>query len=127
MHARCCSIVLAGLIAIDTWSCSSTSYSAGPSSPPPPPSSHATTVEARPSLAFAPSVVTIPVGDTVRFAFEAVAHNLFFDHVSGAPADVPAPTTDASVARVFTTPGSFPYACHIHPGMTGTVIVTPAS
>jgi plastocyanin len=48
---------------------------------------------------------------------------VFFRAQSGAPADIPGINANTSVARTFTTPGSYQYDCHIHPGMRGTVVV----
>jgi plastocyanin len=81
------------------------------------------TVNATPSLAFSPSSITIRAGDAVTFAFGSVAHNVFFDPVAGAPANIEGFNADVTVDRTFTTAGVFPYTCHIHPTMHGTVIV----
>jgi plastocyanin len=108
--------------------CTSSSYSFAPGGPAsPPPSAHSKTVEALPTITFNPGAVTVGVGDTVVFAFKSVAHNVFFDRVAGAPADVANGTSNANVVRVFTAPGQFVYNCHIHPGMRGTVVVTGPS
>ena len=80
-------------------------------------------MQALPSIAFSPGTVTIAVGDTVTFAFESVPHNVFFDRVAGAPADIPGTNANTSATRVFTAPGRYPYTCHLHPGMSGTVVV----
>jgi plastocyanin len=84
----------------------------------------AATVRATPAIQFTPATVNLTVGGTVTFAFGAVDHNLFFDGApAGAPANITAPTHDASVTRTFPTAGRFVFNCHIHPGMTGTIIV----
>jgi plastocyanin len=68
--------------------------------------------------------VNLALGGTVTFQFEGVQHNVFFDDPGeGAPDDIPQPTANASVARTFDTPGSYVYHCHIHPEMTGTIVV----
>ena len=93
-------------------------------SPTPPSASATATVQATPSIQFTPRTVNLTVGGTVTFAFGAVDHNLYFDNApAGAPANITAPTSNTSVARTFTTPGRFDYNCHLHPGMTGTVVV----
>ena len=93
---------------------------------PPPPDSSSRTIEALPSETFAPATLTVAAGDTVVFSFGSLAHNVFFDHVAGAPPDIPAATSNARVTRLFSRAGEFVYHCHIHPAMHGTVIVTAA-
>ena len=87
------------------------------------PSVTAATVHATPSIAFTPATTTIAAGATVTFDFGSVAHNVFFDAHSGAPSDVSGNNVNTSVARTFSTAGSYSYTCHIHPSMHGTVIV----
>ena len=98
--------------------------SSTPTSPPGPPLPGATaTVQATPSIAFTPATTTVAVGAAVTFEFGSVAHNVFFDARSGAPPDISGNNVNKSVARTFTTAGSYSYTCHIHPSMQGTVIV----
>ena len=85
---------------------------------------HASRVTATSTLAFDPSAVTIPAGDTIYFTFQSVIHNVVFD-TQGNPGDV-GDTHDATVKRKFPTAGTFNYHCSIHPQqMTGTITVTP--
>lgn len=82
------------------------------------------TVNATNALQFTPTPVHLTVGGTVTFKFGTVQHTLFFDNAPpGAPANIPNLTSNASVTRTFTTAGTFVFNCHIHPGMSGTVIV----
>ena len=81
------------------------------------------TVDATPSLAFSPASLTVTAGDNVTFAFGSIAHDVFFDAKTGAPADIPGSNAGVSISRVFTTAGTFTYTCHIHPFMHGTVVV----
>jgi plastocyanin len=117
-HSR---FIVALVVASTAWGCSSSSYASGPSATPPAQSNR---VDALPSLAFNPGAITVHVGDTVTFAFGSVAHNVFFDRVAGAPADITGSNANTSAARVFTAAGQYAYECHIHPGMRGTVNVT---
>lgn len=95
----------------------------GMATSPTPPSATAT-VQATPSIQFTPRTVNLTVGGTVTFEFGAVDHNLYFDNApAGAPANITAPTSNTSVTRTFGTPGRFDYNCHLHPGMTGTIVV----
>jgi len=81
------------------------------------------TVAATPSLAFTPASLTVNAGETVTFAFGGVAHNVFFDAQAGAPGNIDGTNANVSVQRAFATAGTYPYSCHIHPSMHGTVVV----
>jgi plastocyanin len=92
-------------------------------SSPPDPMPTGNTVQALPSLAFTPAAITVGVGESVTFAFGTVAHNVYFDKVAGAPADIPGSNANTSATRAFATAGRYTYTCHIHPAMHGTVVV----
>ena len=78
-----------------------------------------------PGLTFSPFETVVKLGGTVRFLFPALAHNVIWDRrLAGSPADINI-ISNATVSRVFSTVGVFPYTCTLHPGMDGTVIVTP--
>ncbi len=78
-----------------------------------------------PGLTFSPFETVVKLGGTVRFLFPALAHNVIWDRrLAGSPADINI-ISNATVSRVFPTVGVFPYTCTLHPGMDGTVIVTP--
>ena len=85
------------------------------------------TVDATPNITFNPSPLNIVAGGTATFAFGSVGHNVFFDSATGAPADIPGVNVNTSVTRKFPTAGTYVYTCHIHPGMTGRIVVSPAS
>ena len=94
----------------------------GAGTPATPATPSANTVIASSASVFTPPALSVAAGTTVTFTFEGVTHNVTFDNVSGAPANIDA-TYSASVARMFVTKGTFPYQCTIHSGMTGTVTV----
>jgi plastocyanin len=87
----------------------------------PPPGGN--TVAATPSLTFNPGTLTVSAGDVVTFAFGGVGHNVFFDPQANAPGNIEGSNANVSVQRTFTTAGTYPYTCHIHPSMHGTVVV----
>ena len=82
------------------------------------------TVNATTNQTFSPSTITVAPNTVVTFNFGSLAHNVFFDPTPGAPADIPGNNANVSFTRTFTTPGTFVFNCHIHPGMRGTVIVS---
>jgi plastocyanin len=71
---------------------------------------------------FTPAILTIGVDETIRFTNrDDMAHNV-------APAGwgwghVDEMWKDESFSATFDEAGVYPYACSLHPGMTGTVIV----
>ncbi len=87
-----------------------------------------TTDIAMPGLTFSPFEAVVKQGGTVRFIFPSLAHNVIWDpRLSGQPA---APTdigvlSNTIVSRTFPNVGVFPYKCTLHPGMDGTIIVSP--
>ena len=87
----------------------------------------AATVEVNPDPAtigvFAPATVSVKVGDTVKWAFkDANPHTVTADDNSfTSPASGLA--NGQSFSHTFTSAGSFPYHCAIHPQMKATVIV----
>ena len=85
------------------------------------------TVNATPSITFNPSPLNIVAGGSATFAFGSVGHNVYFDATAGAPSDIPGVNVNTSVTRTFPTAGTYVYTCHIHPGMTGRIVVSPAS
>ncbi len=88
--------------------------------PPPPPAGKAITIE---GFAFAPGSLTIPKGTVVTFTNKdaaphtATANDGSFDTGSIAK--------DGTAKITFNTAGTFTYFCTFHPGMTGTIIVSP--
>ena len=111
------------LAALTAAACGGSSGGYGGISSPPPPVPDPLTITASASLAFAPGTLTVTAGDQVTFAFQSVAHNVFFDPQTGTPANIDGSNANSSITRVFATPGTYRYTCHIHPFMTGTVVV----
>ena len=78
-----------------------------------------------PGLIFSPSETVVKQGGTVRFVFPPLAHNVIWDpRLAGSPADINT-TSSVTVSRAFPAVGVFPFKCTLHPGMEGTVIVSP--
>jgi plastocyanin len=81
-------------------------------------------VQATPANQFTPATINLAVGGSIEFDFGTVAHDVFFDGApSGAPANISAPSFNTSVSRTFTAKGRYVYNCHLHPGMSGVVVV----
>jgi plastocyanin len=74
--------------------------------------------------AFAPATLTVRVGDDVGF----VNRDPFPHNVSSNAGGFHSGDLDPDRQWTFraTTPGTFPYECTLHPGMSGTLIVRPA-
>jgi plastocyanin len=84
----------------------------------------AATVQATPAIRFTPNQVTVTVGGTVTYDFGSLEHDVFFDNApAGAPANIAAPSANKTVTLTFATAGTYVYNCHIHPGMSGIVVV----
>lgn len=100
-----------------------------PTAPTPPPpgggygGGGSNTVLASPQLYFSPASITITAGQSVTFDFGSVGHNVYFAATAGAPGNITGTNANTSVTRTFNTPGTFNYSCHIHPSMTGTIVV----
>src|SRR5579871_1832079 len=78
------------------------------------------------NFAFTPSTLTVKVGTTVTWHFNqpSAPHNVvslstpqLFN--SGTPKGT------GTFSFTFTTPGTYPYLCQVHPTMRGTIVVTP--
>lgn len=78
-----------------------------------------------PGLSFTPFRATLKVGGTVKYVFPAQAHNVIYERVPGAPADIPGQVTNQTISRQFNTVRLFRYSCTLHPGMDGEVNVVP--
>ena len=77
-------------------------------------------------FAFSPASVTVSVGDTVTWTnSDAQTHTATADDASWNSGNIAGGGGTKSVT--FTTAGTFPYHCAIHPAMTGSVTVTAAA
>jgi len=77
-------------------------------------------------FSFAPGSVTVNVGDTVTWTnSDAQAHTATADDASWDTGTISG--SGGTGAVTFSTAGSFPYHCAIHPTMTGTVTVQAAA
>lgn len=86
----------------------------------------AVTVEETDQLQFQPSSVHVARGDAVAWTNPgSVPHNVTFDRYPGLTSGTMY-HGDRHEIR-FTVPGTYQYRCTFHPGMTGTVMVSPAS
>jgi plastocyanin len=75
------------------------------------------------SFAFTPAEITVPVGATVTWVNRHGARH----DVVAADGSFASPLfgQGETFSFTFAAPGEYPYVCSIHPGMEGTVIVTP--
>jgi len=75
------------------------------------------------SFAFTPAELTVPVGATVTWTNRHGARH----DVVAADGTFTSPlfAEGETFSFTFTAPGEYPYICTIHPGMEGTIIVTP--
>ena len=71
---------------------------------------------------FSPATVTIVKGGSVTWTFGTFTHNVTFVSAPNAPANIPT-TRNTSVTRQFPASGTFTYACTLHAGMVGSVVV----
>ena len=70
---------------------------------------------------FTPPAIEVPAGTTVTWEFEdgLVPHDVAGDGFSSGD-----PKRSGSFTHTFDAPGTFPYRCTVHDGMTGRVVVT---
>jgi plastocyanin len=105
----------------------------GSDSPTPPPTATNKTVDVVTiQESFVQPLVTLAVGDTVRWTFQksssdGLGHDVHFNpRIAGTPADIGSPgkpITSGTQTRVFDSKGDFHYVCDLHGGMTGEVVV----
>jgi plastocyanin len=70
---------------------------------------------------FTPPAIQVPAGTTVTWSFK----DRFVPHdVAGQGWSSGEPRRSGSFTHTFDRPGSYPYRCTVHDGMTGRVVVT---
>jgi plastocyanin len=78
-------------------------------------------------LAFEPAEASAPAGGPIRITFRngsSLAHNLVFTAgLSAATRTIVDPGTSDELLLTGTAPGRYPFACTIHDGMRGSLIV----
>ncbi len=122
MNVRTFSLVAVMCVAVGA--CGSSGYGSNYGTTPNTPAAPAPDlVNATPSITFDPVSLSTTAGHTVTFAFGSVGHNIYFTAAPGVPADIPGVNSNSSITRVFATAGTYHYSCHIHPEMTGTIVV----
>lgn len=68
---------------------------------------------------FEPASLSVPAGATVTWQWQGDApHNVVGDGFESSIQD------EGELSHTFTMPGTYPYECTVHGGMTGEVIVT---
>jgi len=73
------------------------------------------------NFAFGPGTLTVPVGTTVTWTNEDdMVHTVTSTTKVFSSSEL---NTGQSFSYTFTTPGTYPYFCALHPRMTATVIV----
>ena len=70
---------------------------------------------------FTPAAIQVPAGTTVTWTFKdgLVPHDVVADGFTSGD-----PRRKGSFAHTFDRPGTYPYRCTVHDGMTGRVVVT---
>ena len=79
------------------------------------------------ACAFGPAIATVPTGSTVTF-FNGpdVAHLITGASQTWGSRDIQV-QPNAKISYTFDSPGLYPYACALHPGMSGTIVVGDAA
>jgi plastocyanin len=86
-----------------------------------PPSNSGTSVSIV-NMSFSPANLTVSVGSTVKWTNnDGMAHTVTSDNGSFDSGNM---AGGATYSKMFSTVGTFPYHCTIHPGMTGKITVT---
>jgi plastocyanin len=78
------------------------------------------------NFSFTPATLTVKAGTTVTWRFDQPSAPHDVVSLATPPVfDSGTPKGTGTFSYTFTTPGTYPYLCQVHPSMRGTVIVTP--
>jgi plastocyanin len=81
------------------------------------------------TLAFDPPEASVPAGAPLTIKFlnrSSLSHNLVFTAgLTGSTRTIVAPGTSDSISIATVGPGRYRFACTIHDGMAGTLVVVP--
>lgn len=73
-------------------------------------------------MAFTPSTITVSAGTTITWTNnDGVIHNVTSNTAGLFSSGSISP--NGTYSHLFSTPGTFPYKCTLHPSMTGSVVV----
>ena len=75
------------------------------------------------NFAFNPKTLTVPVGTAVTWINRDDVPHTATSAVKPRVFDSKTLDTDDKFSHVFTTPGTYPYFCAVHPHMTGEIVV----
>jgi plastocyanin len=75
------------------------------------------------NFAFNPKTLTVPVGTEVTWINRDDVPHTATSAVKPRVFDSKTLDTDDKFSHVFTTPGTYPYFCAVHPHMTGEIVV----
>ncbi|HQN89715.1 MAG TPA: cupredoxin domain-containing protein [Methanoregulaceae archaeon] len=120
-------LLLILVISIGFVGCTGYQQSPGPATTPPTQVPGTTTVTIQ-NFAFSPPELTVSQGATVTWVNKDAADHQIVSDASGADAvgnlfKSPILPKDGSFTFTFTTPGTYPYHCSIHPSMKGSITV----
>lgn len=111
-----CTVIIAGLLG--AVSCGTSYQTTTPTTTPTQTQGNAVSIQ---NMAFSPATITVSVGTTVTWTNnDTTAHTVISDTGAFSSGTL---GSGGAFSRNFSTAGTFPYHCSIHPEMKGTVIV----
>jgi len=114
-HSHLTLVVLAGLVALALSACGTGDASSAAAEPDV--DGPTVTIE---DMAFAPETLAVEAGDTVTWVWNDGA----IDHDAAGDDFKSEVKSEGSFTHTFDEPGTYDYACSLHPNMTGTIEVT---